>query len=128
MRLLLDTNALIFTLEGDPRLSAAAARALQDEAEESFVSRVSLWEISTKRSTGKWDMDVSQALRGMRLAGLRPLAIQDTHILAYQDLPRLPRHRDPFDRMLVAQAKHEGLTLLTRDSALAEYGIPILAT
>lgn len=127
MRLLLDTNALIFVLEGDPRLSAAAVRALQDEAEESFVSQVSLWEIATKRSIGKLELGVAQVLSALRPAGLRVLAIQEPHILAYQDLPRLPRHRDPFDRMLVAQAKHEGLTLLSRDGALAEYGVPTLA-
>lgn len=126
MRLLLDTDALVFVMEGGSRLGPGATRALQEEAEESLVSQVSLWEIATKRSIGKSALDVRDVLSVLQPAGLRILPIEAAHIVAYQELPRLKKHRDPFDRMLVAQARYEGLTFLTSDAVLGEYGVPFI--
>jgi PIN domain nuclease of toxin-antitoxin system len=126
MRLLLDTNALIFLMAGGTRFSRAALHALNEQAEASFISRVSLWEIGTKFAAGRLSIGIADVLGVLPKSGLRLLPIEDAHLLAYQDLPRSPHHRDPFDRMLVAQAQSEGLTLLTRDAHLAAYAVPVI--
>lgn len=123
MRLLLDTNIVLFALAGDGRLPAAAATAIRD-ATALHVSAASIWEMSIKVALGKLTLDMDRLLAVLAAAGVERLDITHTHARAVLDLP--PIHRDPFDRMLVAQALCEPLRLLTADRALAAYGDIIL--
>jgi PIN domain nuclease of toxin-antitoxin system len=117
MRLLLDTQiALWATIE----TLTIKARQLIDEAEAVFVSAVSPWEISIEASHGRIKIEPMDLLRGFREANFQELAITWRHAVASRNLA-LRDHRDPFDRMLVAQAITEPLRLLTNDKALAAY-------
>ena len=120
MRLLLDTNALLWLLAGDPRLGAQARREVEAAAE-LVVSAASLWEIAIKVSIGKL-----AALPGLPAvlaeAGVRRLGIEDEHLRRLESLPW--HHRDPFDRLLIAQAQAEALTVLTADPAFGDYAVP----
>ena len=127
MRLLLDTNILLFTLMDDRRLSAQSRRSLSEEAVERHVSIVSIWEIALKASAGKLDLDAHHALAALPAANLTLLPLEPAHVLAFEGLPRRADHRDPFDRLLLAQAKAEGLTFMTSDRDLAAYGVPLIA-
>jgi PIN domain nuclease of toxin-antitoxin system len=123
VRLLLDTHALLWWFSEDPRLSAQARDAVSS-AEEVWVSAASVWEIATKRALGKLEApdDLAAALAD---SGFRPLPIDVDDALAAGALPR--HHDDPFDRMLIAQAQLGGLTIVTRDSRMAPYGVAVLA-
>lgn len=127
VRLLLDTNALIWMVDEPERLSPAAAEALEDARNELCVSIVSLWEVTTKHRAGKLGFGAGATLDALGAAGLRWLPVTHRHLLAVEALPRVPKHRDPFDQLLVAQALHENLTLVTSDRALSAYGVPTLA-
>ena len=120
MRLLLDTNALLWLLAGDPRLGAQARREVEAAAE-LVVSAASLWEIAIKVSIGKL-----AALPGLPAvlaeAGVRRLGIEDEHLRRLESLPW--HHRDLFDRLLIAQAQAEALTVLTADPAFGDYAVP----
>jgi PIN domain nuclease of toxin-antitoxin system len=120
--LLLDTHVLLWWLGGSNRLSRAARKTIV-EGPAVYVSAASAWEISVKVSKGKLDFsgDLEEQLRGN---GFRPLAVSISHALAAGALP--PHHGDPFDRLLIAQARLESLTLLTADAALKAYGPPVL--
>ena len=124
MKLLLDTNALLWLLKGDSRL-APTARQVIEKAQEIAVSEVSLWEISIKINIGKLQ-PVPELLNTVKELGFRRLSLSDKHLQAYESLPLL--HRDPFDRMLVAQSSTEHLTLLTSDTFLKAYGIKVTGT
>lgn len=124
MRFLLDTHVALWVIKDHPRL-AVEARDLIEHADECFVSAVSLWEISIKyaRRSVSHDpitMNAAQAREAFRRAGFKELSMTHRHAVAMDDLP--PVHADPFDRLLVAQAKSEPLILLTQDEALAGYG------
>lgn len=123
MRLLLDTNAFLWALEDLERLSPGTRDLLADDDNELFVSIVSLWEIGIKVATGKLaaKLDWEDYLSRM---GAVLLPVQMDHAREVSRLP--PHHRDPFDRMLVAQAKIENLILVTGDRHLAEYDIAVL--
>jgi PIN domain nuclease of toxin-antitoxin system len=122
LRLLLDTNVLIWWLMESPRLSDVVHKAIRD-ADAVFVSAVSAWEIEIKRAVGKLSApDNLEAT--MRALNLFPLAVSVTHAIAAGRLPR--HHRDPFDRMLVAQAALESLTLVTSDAVLKEYDARVM--
>ena len=119
MRLLLDTHVLLWWLANDVALSKTAADLIRDPGNVVFVSTVSHWEIWLKQSIGK--LRVPAAFE-QRLAGesFEPLPLTAVQV---QEVARLPwHHRDPFDRMLVAQAQTENLVLLTADSAVHAYG------
>ena len=119
MRLLLDTHALLWWLADDDRLGRSARDAIAD-ADVVVVSAVSAWEIAIKQAVGK--LTGPRDLAGeIRANGFTELPVTSAHALAAGELP--PHHSDPFDRMLVAQARLEDLTLVTRDPRLAEYGI-----
>ena len=122
MNFLLDTHLLLWAASTPERLSSKARRLLL--APDSFLifSSASLWEISIKRTLGRADFDVdSRSLWRMLLVnGYRELPVTSEHAIAVNDLPAL--HKDPFDRILVAQARVEGLVLLTVDKAVAKYG------
>jgi PIN domain nuclease of toxin-antitoxin system len=119
VKLLLDTHALLWWLGDDPRLDRSAADAIA-EAEFVAVSAASAWEIGMKQAIGKLigpdDLPAELATNGFT-----ELAVTIAHATAAGALP--PHHSDPFDRVLVAQSRLEGLTLVTRDDRLADYGI-----
>jgi len=121
MRLLLDTHVAIWWLDGDLRLSVATRSAIESAAE-AYLSVVSLWEIFLKQERGRLDLPAgfTDALRD-DFAAL-PLTVD--HVLEGRSLPMV--HRDPFDRMLVAQAVAEGLTVVTADRALANFQVSVL--
>jgi len=123
VRLLLDTHVLLWALTDDPSLSAAARAAIVDGRNRVVVSAVSAWEITIKRSLGKLraPADLAEEVAAHRFT---PLAVSLEHALAVGALPDL--HRDPFDRLLVAQAGVEGLTIVTRDRAIARYDVDVL--
>jgi PIN domain nuclease of toxin-antitoxin system len=121
--LLLDTHAFIWWDMGDSRLREVARAAIADAGNRIVVSAASVWEISIKRMIGKFTFryDTLRALDG---SGFEALDITPRHADAAGSLPL--HHSDPFDRLLVAQAKLEGLILVTQDRQLTPYGIPIL--
>lgn len=121
MRLLLDTHVLIRSMEN--RLSASASRILSDHDNELNVSIVSLWEIAIKKGLGKLvvpdDIDAE-----LRLLNIVTLSLERAHIAEYGSLPLI--HRDPFDRMLVAQARVEALILVTNDANMMRYDVKVM--
>lgn len=121
MRLLLDTQALIWTASSRERLGDAATVAIADGP--AFVSVASLWEIAIKRGLRKLDLD-DQFLAWVLASPLQLLLIEVRHVWRVADLPMI--HRDPFDRLLVAQALEEDLTLVTSDPLMVHYGCDIL--
>ena len=125
MRLLLDTHIFLWTLTKSDALSAEGWRLIEDESNALAVSAVSIWEIAIKyarRRGSPNDMPMSggDALDQIRAANLDLLPVNGDHAAAVDALPLF--HRDPFDRLLVAQAKSESMHLLTHDKQLAAYG------
>jgi PIN domain nuclease of toxin-antitoxin system len=124
VRLLIDSHALLWILGSPGQLSAPAYMALGDPANERLVSVAALWEIAIKVSVGK--LSIPMALDAAMIhSAATPLAITIDHAKRAQTLPF--HHRDPFDRMVIAQAIEEGLTIVTRDRHFPAYGVPILA-
>jgi PIN domain nuclease of toxin-antitoxin system len=125
MRLLLDTHLLLWAAVEPGRLSSAARKLMKDVGNELTFSAASFWEIAIKRSLGRSDFRVDPRLlrRGLLDNGYSELLIGSDHALAIDGLPRL--HKDPFDRILIAQAMVEGITLLTADPLVAQYSGPI---
>jgi PIN domain nuclease of toxin-antitoxin system len=125
MRFLLDTQLAIWIPASSPRLSKSLLRILASRQDEFLFSVVSLWEIAIKRSTGKLDvrLDPRGIRRQMVNAGYQELSINGDHAVHVDTLP--PIHKDPFDRLLIAQAMVEGITLLTADETIARYPGPI---
>lgn len=127
MRLLLDTHALLWWLAGDAQLSLAAREAIGHPAHEVFVSAASAWEVATKHRLGKLPGAgplVVDFAREVRRQGFQPLPITLEHGQVAGQLPG--PHRDPFDRMLVAQAREEKLAVVSNDAALGAFGIPLV--
>jgi PIN domain nuclease of toxin-antitoxin system len=124
MRVLLDTHAFLWWIVDDPRLSTRAREIIGDGANELLLSAASGWEIATKAGLGKLDLpgDVeSFILDQMALNAIDGLAVLMRHALHIQKLPQY--HRDPFDRLLVAQAELEDLPILTADPQVAQYAV-----
>ena len=121
MRLLLDTHVAIWWLAGDRRLSATT-RATIESAAEAYLSVVSLWEIFIKQDKGRLDLPAGFADALLDDFAALPLTVD--HVLGGRALPTV--HRDPFDRMLVAQAVSEGLTIVTADRAIAGFQVSVL--
>ncbi len=122
MRLLLDTQVVLWQLAGAWTASAPARQAIEDATELAF-SVVSFAEIGVKTAIGK--LVVPQDLREqIERSGLRILALAPDHGLGVSALPL--HHRDPFDRLLISQARYEGLTVLTADRRFADYGVPVI--
>jgi PIN domain nuclease of toxin-antitoxin system len=120
MTYLLDTHVVLWALADDPSLSARHRAALSEPDARLHVSAASVWEVAIKRALGK--LVVPDDLFEVALkAGCIPLPISWAHAAEAGALP--PHHADPFDRMLIAQARCEGLTLLSADSALAAYDV-----
>lgn len=123
MNLLLDTHVLLWWLEDNPTLSRAPRAALSDGNNAVFVSAASAWEIAIKKTLGKL-VAPDNLEAALQANAFQELPIGIVHALAAGALPG--HHSDPFDRMLVAQALHENLTLVTRDKNIAQYRVPIL--
>jgi PIN domain nuclease of toxin-antitoxin system len=121
-RLLLDTAPLIWWDADDPQLGARARAAIED-ASEVWVSAASAWEIAIKQAVGKLDTKRDTA-DAVAQAGFVPLPVSFAHAAAVRDLP--PHHRDPFDRLIIASARVEGLTIVTSDARFGPYGVPLV--
>jgi PIN domain nuclease of toxin-antitoxin system len=125
MKLLLDTQLLLWAAGTPQRLSPQARPLLEDPANELLFSPVSLWEIAIKRGLGRADFQVDARVlrRGLLDNGYVELPLTGEHAVAIEGLP--PLHKDPFDRILVAQAMVEGIVLLTADTMVAQYPGPV---
>jgi PIN domain nuclease of toxin-antitoxin system len=125
MKLLLDTHLLLWAAGEPRRLSKSARTLIRNPDNELLFSAASLWEVAIKRGLGREDFKVDARLlrRGLLDNGYSELPIISDHVVATESLPLL--HRDPFDRILVAQATVEGVTLLTIDSQVSQYAGPI---
>ena len=125
MKLLLDTHVLLWAAAEPGRLSAKARTLLDSRENELLFSAANLWELVIKRGLGRKDLQVDTRVlrRGLLDHGYSELPILSAHAIAIESLP--PIHKDPFDRILVAQATVEGITLLTSDSIVAQYPGPI---
>lgn len=123
MRLLLDTHTLLWHRDGNSQLGTTARAMIADTSNQVVISIVTLWEMSIKRSLGKLTTAKSPAelLKIYQSGGAELLAISPEHVMGVEALPW--HHRDPFDRMLIAQAKAEGLTLLTKDGVFRHYDV-----
>ena len=118
MRILLDTHLLLWSLSQPSKLSTTVRRKI--DAAEVYASAASIWEISIKSTLGKLNANPREVLDGIEPAGFNLLAVSGEHAARVAELPLL--HKDPFDRILVAQALVEPMILLTNDGALQEYG------
>ncbi len=123
MNILLDTHVLIWALENNPTLTERAVNAIVDGNNMVFVSSASVWEISIKQKLGKLEAP-DNLLEEIRVHRFTPLHINADHAQLAGQLPYI--HKDPFDRMLIAQAIIEKLVLLTRDESIAGYDVNIL--
>jgi PIN domain nuclease of toxin-antitoxin system len=123
LKLLLDTHAALWFLSEDQRLGQNASRHLADDASQVLLSAVVVWEVAIKRSLGKL-VAPEEYLSLLLGAGIQPLPISIDHATAVEQLPW--HHRDPFDRMLVAQASIEGAALVSQDDALRPYGVTLV--
>ena len=124
-RLLLDTHVVLWALDDHPKLSLKARSAITDPANEVFVSAASIWEIAIKRSLGKLQAPDS-ITSWVEASGFLELAVTSFHAEQAGGLPF--HHRDPFDRMLVAQAQAEGLIIVTADQHIRLYGVRTMTT
>jgi PIN domain nuclease of toxin-antitoxin system len=123
VRLLADTHAALWLLSEDERLSPTAEQMLTDAANEVMLSAAVVWEVAIKRSLGK--LDAPDGFAGLLLdGGAVPLAISIEHARAVRSLPW--HHRDPFDRLLVAQAAHEDAALISSDERLHAYDVRVV--
>ena len=127
MKLLLDTHLLLWAAGQPERLSHAARELIEASENDLVFSTASLWEVVIKRGLGREDFKVDPRLlrRGLLDNGYSELPIGSEHVVAIDTLP--PLHKDPFDRVLIAQALVEGITLLTRDPTVARYPAPVRA-
>lgn len=121
MSLLLDTLVLLWWLDGDPRVGPATTDLIAEPGREVMVSAASVWEIAIKRSVGRLEtsIDVIEQLRDQSFG---ELPVRAVHAVEAGGLPG--HHRDPFDRMLIAQARLEHLTLVTVDPLIGRYDVP----
>jgi PIN domain nuclease of toxin-antitoxin system len=124
VRLLLDTHALLWFLTTPNKLPAAAHRAIRAAGNDVYASLASAWEISIKVAIGRLEFDVQALERALAATGIEALGISLRHTARVATLPL--HHRDPFDRMLVAQALCDSMTLVSRDRELARYGVGLL--
>ena len=122
MKLLLDTHLLLWAAGEPKKLSPKARRLIADTDNELMFSAASIWEVAIKRTLGRADLQVDTRLfrRGLIDNGYVELPVLSAHAVAVEALP--PVHKDPFDRLLVAQSLVEGIVLLTSDATVAQYG------
>jgi PIN domain nuclease of toxin-antitoxin system len=118
MRVLLDTHLFLWAVDDSPRLTNAAKAAIES-ADEIYVSAASIWEAAIKARTGKLEVDSAELIAALDSSGFLELYVTAEHAAFVAKLPL--HHRDPFDRLLIAQAMTEPLVLLTVDASLAQY-------
>lgn len=126
MKLLLDTHVFLWFIANDAQLGAESRKILQDGDNEVFLSVVSVWEIAIKYSLGKLPLPEPPGVflpKQRQLHGVASLPLEEACLASLLVLP--PLHRDPFDRMLIAQALHHKMTLMTEDRAILDYPLPI---
>lgn len=123
MKLLLDTHAALWWLADDDRLGPEAERELSDETNRVLLSAAVVWEVAIKRSLGKLQAPADLAPT-LLAAGAQPVAITLDHAAAVEELPW--HHRDPFDRLLVAQARTEGAAIVSQDDRMRPYGVSLV--
>ncbi|MGJ3495704.1 type II toxin-antitoxin system VapC family toxin [Piscirickettsia salmonis] len=126
MKYILDTHVLLWAASNSPKLSSEARLLLSERENELFFSAASLWEIAIKNSLGRKDFKVEPHLlrRGLLDNGYSELPVTSEHAVGVSSLPAI--HKDPFDRILIAQAISEGFTLMTADELLSQYPGPIM--
>ena len=126
MKLLLDTHLLLWAAGGSDKLPGSARALISDRNNDLLFSAASFWEIAIKRGLRRPDFDVQpvRLRNGLLANGYAELPITSAHAMATERLPAI--HRDPFDRLLVAQAESEGIRLLTADATLPDYGDVVL--
>jgi PIN domain nuclease of toxin-antitoxin system len=126
-RYLLDTHVWLWLLAAPERVDDDVRSQLEDRANELFLSAASSWEIAIKYELGKLQLPSPPSVfvpERMRVSGVTAMPVEHAHALRVASLPR--HHRDPFDRLLVAQADISGITLVTADEQLTEYDVPML--
>ena len=126
MRILLDTHVLIWLVEGDKNLSTVARSTIEDEDNSLYLSIASLWEITIKLSLGKLDLQLSvdEMVESFLIpGGIEILQIETGHLSILRDLPL--HHRDPFDRLIIAQAQAEKMTLISADGVFDLYDVDL---
>jgi len=127
LRFLLDTNVLLWSIFERHKLTPRVRQIIDDDLNELFLSRTSLWEMSAKAATGRLPLvgrSIVFVLEQVERTGLNLLELEDRYILRTETLPQ--HHGDPFDRILVAQALEEGLTILSADSDIPKYDAPVI--
>ena len=123
MRLLLDTHAFIWACVAPDKLSRAEQQAIEDPENDVFVSAASAWEIAIKRTLGRLEFPIERFEEFVFSTGFEALPVTARHAIAAGALPR--HHDDPFDRMLIAQARLEGATMVTGDRKFPLYDVPL---
>ncbi|AFY50799.1 hypothetical protein Nos7524_5074 [Nostoc sp. PCC 7524] len=123
MKLLLDTCALIWSLEDNPCLLPETRRQISDQLNSVFISAISVWEIEIKRKKGQLKVP-ENLLEAISLTQFKFLSVTEHHALKAANLPDY--HKDPFDRLLIAQAILEKMVIVTSDSRFGQYGVPVL--
>lgn len=123
MKLLLDTQILLWWLEDEQRVPARVGKAIASRDNQVLVSVVSLWEIVIKVRVNKLEANIGRIERSISAAGLERLSITPPHLEALATLPRL--HKDPFDHLLLAQAKSEGAKMISEDRAFRAYPVEL---
>ena len=124
VNLLLDTHVFLWALDNSPRLSQKARAAIIEGNNIVFVSAATALEIAIKKSIGKLKIPDGDYMEELKLHRFTPLDITTEHAITVENLP--PHHKDPFDRLLIAQAQVENLTLITGDSRIKAYTVPII--
>jgi PIN domain nuclease of toxin-antitoxin system len=126
VRILLDTHVFLWFIAGDSKLDERSQKLIENPATERYLSIASIWEITIKSSLGRLDvpLPVSALVRDhVWTNAIELLAITPEHLDVLHDLPY--HHKDPFDRLIIAQALSEGFTLLAKDSAFGDYGLQL---
>ena len=125
MKVLIDTHVALWSMYDTDRLSAFSAELLSDTKNEIFVSLASAWEIEIKHGIGKLDFSSEDFINDSRAMGFNLLPINEKHIMELSSLGKPDaEHKDPFDRMILAQSVSEGMKFLTEDSRILEYRLP----
>lgn len=126
MDILLDTHTVLWFFEGSGKLSKFAIEKIYDTANKKYISIATIWEVAVKKSIGKLKLDggIEEFLGFIEDNGFILLEIKPDHIIAITDLPFI--HRDPFDRMLVAQATVDDMSVMTVDKNIMKYGVDIV--
>jgi PIN domain nuclease of toxin-antitoxin system len=123
LRLLLDTHAALWWLLDDTRIGSSAAVELETDSNDVLLSAVVVWEIAIKRGRGKLSAP-PDLMESLLEAGAAPLPVTLEHAAGVEALPQ--HHSDPFDRLLIAQARNEGAVIVTRDAVFGAYGVPVV--